>query len=70
MRTKDVIRKTKNFTDFYGQDLSDTTNLNTKKDCLKRLQSHKHFLWLQSIDAQDHIESFIRELGIESADEE
>lgn len=68
MDTKEVINRTKNFRDFYGQDLSNTTNLNTKKDCLERLKSHEHFLWLQSIDARDHIENFIKALGIEGAE--
>jgi hypothetical protein len=65
MNTKEVIKRTKKFNDFYGQDLSDTTNLNTKKDCLERLEEHRRFLEDQNTDALKSLDNFIRKLGIE-----
>jgi hypothetical protein len=65
METKEVIRKTKQFHDFYGQDLSDTTKLKTKGDCLSRLMAHRRFLEEQVGDALAHIDSFVRELGLD-----
>jgi hypothetical protein len=69
MRTREVIAKTKKFIDFYGQDLSDTTNLNNKKDCGQRLKSHRRFLEDQNKDALNDIDNFITKLGIEYTDE-
>ena len=63
MNTKDVIEKTKQFQDFYGQDLSDNTNLQTKRECLERLEAHRRFLEGQHQDALSHIDNFIRKLG-------
>lgn len=65
MNTREVIKKTKQFHDFYGQDLSDNNNLLTKEDCLERLIAHRRFLEEQNGDALAHIDSFVRELGLD-----
>ncbi len=64
MKTADVIKATKSFTDFYGQDLSDTKCLRTKEDCRKRLEEHRVFLEHQHSDALTSLDNFERELGI------
>lgn len=64
MDTKEVIKETKQFHDFYGQDLSDITNLKTKDDCLNRLIAHRAFLEEQYTDALSHIDKFIEKLGL------
>lgn len=62
MNNTQAIRMTKRFTDFYGQDLSDTTNMRSKEDCIERLQSHRDFLEAQHADALKHIDNFINDL--------
>ena len=64
MRTREVIKKTKEFEDFYGGDLSDTTNLKTKEDCKQRLEGHRELMELTLSDAMSHLDDFERKLGI------
>ncbi len=64
MNTKEVIKKTKDFHDFYGGDLSDTTNLRTKEDCRQRLEAHRKLMEDTLCDANTHLNDFERELGI------
>jgi len=68
MRTAEVIRKTKGFKDQFGNDLVDTTKLNTKRDCLERLKAHSRWLEDASAEALHKIDTFIWELGIEFED--
>ena len=64
MKTSEVIRRTKNFRDFYGGDLSDTTNLHTEEDCRERLEAHRKLMEDTLRDAMSHLDNFERELGI------
>lgn len=64
MRTSEVIRRTKRYRDFYGADLSDTTNLKTKEDCRKRLENHRTLMEQTLSDAMTHLDNFEKELGI------
>jgi len=64
MKTTEVIKRTKTFIDFYGGDLSDTTNLNTKEDCYQRLEAHRKYMEDTLGDAMSHLNDFERELGI------
>jgi len=64
MKTGEVIKKTKGFIDFYGGDLSDTTNLKTKDDCKERLEAHRRLMEETLSDAMTHLDEFERELGI------
>jgi len=64
MNTREVIKKTKAFRDFYGGDLSDTTNLKTKEDCRERLEAHRKLMEDMLSDAMAHLNDFERELGI------
>ena len=68
MRTAEVIRKTKTFKDDFGFDIVDTSNLKTKKDCLKALKNHHQWLEFANNDALKGVDNFIRELGIEFED--
>ena len=68
MRTTEVIRKTMSFRDAFGNDLADNTNLNTKRDCLERLKSHRRWLEDASQETLQDIDDFIRKLGIEYED--
>ena len=68
MRTSEVIRKTKAFRDHWGNDIADTSNLRTKRDCLASLKNHRNWLELADNDALHGVDSFIRELGIEYED--
>lgn len=63
MNTREVIKQTRAFRDFYDQDLSDTTGLKTKKDCYERLEAHRKFLENQHVDALKALDNFERELG-------
>jgi len=64
MRTSEVIKRTKQFVDFYGGDLSDTTNLKTKEDCYERLEAHRRLMNDTLSDAMTHLDEFERELGL------
>lgn len=64
MKTAEVIKRTKAFIDFYGGDLSDTTNLKTKEDCWERLENHRELMEDTLCDAMTHLDDFERELGI------
>jgi len=67
MTIKQIKEKLIHWTDFYGQDLLNTDDIEkckTKKDCYTILSSHRKFLELQSIDARTHLESFMEEIGL------
>lgn len=64
MRTREVIRKTKKFVDFYGADLPNTTGLKTKEDCYNRLEEHRQLMEDTLSDAMTHLDNFEKELGI------
>lgn len=64
MRTREVIRRTKHFVDFYGADLPDTTGLKTKDDCKTRLEEHRKLMEDTLCDAMSHLDNFEKELGI------
>jgi len=64
MDTQEVIRRTREFHDFYGGDLLDTTNLRTKRNCYERLEVHRKLMEDTLSDAMMHLDNFERELGI------
>jgi len=68
MKTIEVIRKTKAFTDDFGNDIVDTSKLKTKRDCLEVLKHHRKWLEDASGEACQNIDRFISELGIEYED--
>jgi len=65
MRTREVIKRVGQFTDYYGFDIPEVPELKTKLDCLKALQSHKRWLEDALTDALGEVDRFIKELGIE-----
>lgn len=65
MRTREVIRKVKNFRDYYGFDIPQAPELKTKQECKAVLESHKYWLELALTDALKGVDRFIRELGLE-----
>lgn len=55
------------YRDFYGQDIVQTDLIEkgaTKKELAEVLEQHRHFLEDQAIDAQTHLETFRRKIGI------
>jgi len=64
IKTQKLIKKTRPFLNFYGGDLSDTTNLKTKEDCRERLEAHRKLMEDMLSDAMAHLNDFERELGI------
>jgi hypothetical protein len=65
MSTKQVSKATKDFRDFFGFDLTDTTNLKTKKDCKARLMAHRSWLEDACNDALRDIDQRVRDLGLQ-----
>jgi len=69
-RTREVISRVKKFEDYYGFDIADTSNLNTKEDCKRAILHHRHWLETTMIDALSGIDEFITELGLDWIDSE
>ena len=68
MKTKDVIKATKEFRDYWGCDIADTTKLRTKKDCKKAFLSHQRWLEDASIDSTKDVDYKMKELGLDLID--
>jgi len=68
MRTREVLRRVRKFTDYYGFDIPEAPELKTKQDCKEALLNHKRWLEEALTDALTGVDSFIKELGIEWID--
>ena len=65
MRTREVLRRVRKFTDYYGFDIPEAPELTSKKECLEALERHKSWLEEALTDALTGVDRFIHELGIE-----
>jgi len=70
MKTAEVVKRVKNFKDYYGFDIPEAPELKTKLECKTALLSHKLWLELALTDALTGVDAFIRELGLEYIGEE
>ena len=70
MRTREVIKRVQQFTDYYGFDIPQAPGLKTKQECKAALVYHKRWLEEALTDALTGVDLFIRELGLEWVDEE
>jgi hypothetical protein len=64
MDVSEMVKRIEKFEDFYGQDIVIPEPLKTEEDCRNILQRHHRFLEDQNVDARNHLESFINELGL------
>ena len=70
MRTREVLKKVKKFTDYYGFDIPEAPELKTKQDCKAALLHHKQWLEDALTDALTGVDKFIQELGLEWVEKE
>jgi len=62
-------KKILKWTDFYGQDIVTTDEIEkakTKKELKEIIKKHIDFLYDQHLDANSHAENFIRELDLDN----
>jgi len=64
MRTREIIKRIKDYRDFYGGDIPDTTGIKTKEQAREVLESHRTLMEDTLRDAMTHLDNFERELGL------
>ena len=67
MTIKEIKNKILNWIDFYGGDIIDEETIRkakTKREFLEVLQRHSEYLEHMAIDAQSHLNNFIKELTL------
>ena len=72
MEIDEIKKKILEWTDFYGGDIINTDavkNAKTKTELSEALEEHRSFMEAQLSDANSHLDSFKRKLGLSVIDE-
>ena len=64
MRTREILRRIRNWRDFYGCDIPDASAAKTKEQANDLLEKHRRLMELTLNDAHSHLDDFKRELGL------
>ena len=67
MTLKNIKQKVLNYRDFYGADIMYTDRIKSAKNksqIAEVIHNYRHFLELQAIDAQKHLDEFERSLNL------
>lgn len=64
MNFNSVKKKIEEYRDFYGQDVIFISKPKSIADCEEALRNHHRFLEMQNIDALNHLEEFMRNIGL------